>query len=158
MFHKGDKFELHLEGRAHQEEVGENFGAEGAHEERCRCLKWWRAEWGAQWQGRKLEASQSLERDRLLTEESGLYPVVCGIPYDRKRPHQVKGSGLIPTKPPSSQIVPEAHRALSCLGFAPAVPSHWTLFHPLSNWRAPCHLEEASSSTTPSETFHGLPS
>lgn len=43
MFHNGDKFELHLEGRAHQEEVRENFGAEGAHEEGRRCLKWRRA-------------------------------------------------------------------------------------------------------------------
>lgn len=64
MFHKEDKFELHLEGRAHQVEVGENFGAEGTHEERCRCLKWRRAEWGAQWRGRKLEVSQSESGER----------------------------------------------------------------------------------------------
>lgn len=31
MFHKGDKFELHLEGKTHQEEVGENFGADGIY-------------------------------------------------------------------------------------------------------------------------------
>lgn len=33
---------MHLERRVHQKEVGEDFGAEGAHEERC--LNWPRAE------------------------------------------------------------------------------------------------------------------
>lgn len=49
---------------------------------------------GEQWWERKLAGSQLDSRERdCYTEESGLYPAVYRIAYDRKCPHQVKGRG-----------------------------------------------------------------
>lgn len=164
LLHKGDNSSYIL--RAHQEEVGGPLGQRTQQAERCPCLKRLREELSVD----QVVGDSGGRRTQRVSDSGRLTVSLGRLAFIRlwRHLHQETSSasegrggscdriGLPPTKPHSSQTVPEAQPALSGhRGLLLQFPQPGTLFPQLTGWLL-LILEEEAQTPLPLRGLHSL--